>query len=48
MLTATARALYTRCGARTRDRRREAALLLLVMLQSGAAVAVVCGLGDHT
>ena len=31
----------TRCGARTRDHRREATLLLLVVLQSGAAVAVV-------
>ena len=30
-----------RCGARTRDHRREATLLLLVVLQSGAAVAVV-------
>ena len=39
--TATARAGFTRCGARTRDHRREATLLLLLMLQSGAAVAVV-------
>ena len=39
--TARARAGFTRCGARTRDRRREATLLLLLALQSGAAVAVV-------
>ena len=31
----------TRFGAKTRDHRREATLLLLVVLQSGAAVAVV-------
>ena len=37
----TARAGFTRCGARTRDHRREATLLLLLVLQSGAAVAVV-------
>ena len=39
--TATARVGFTRCGARTRDHRREATLLLLLVLQSGAAVAVV-------
>ena len=39
--TATARAGLTRCGARTRDHRREATLLLLLVLESGAAVAVV-------
>ena len=33
--------VYTRCGARTPDHRREATLLLLLVLQSGAAVAVV-------
>ena len=38
--TATPRAGFTRCGARTRDHRREATLLLL-LLQSGATVAVV-------
>ena len=37
----TARVGFTRCGARTRDHRREATLLLLLVLQSGAAVAVV-------
>ena len=31
----------TRCGARTRDHRREATLQLLLVLQSGGAVAVV-------
>ena len=39
--TATARAGFTRCGARTRDHRREATLLLLLVLQSDAAAAVV-------
>ena len=39
--TATATAGFTRCGARTRDHRREATLLLLLVLQSGAAVPVV-------
>ena len=32
MPTATARAGFTRCGARTRDQRREATLLLLLVL----------------
>ena len=39
--TATARAGFTRGGARTRDHRREATLLLLLVLQSDAAAAVV-------
>ena len=39
--TATARAGLTRCGAKTRDQRREGTLLLLLMFLSGAAVAVM-------
>ena len=35
------RGVYTLCGAGTRNQRREATLLLVVVLQSGAAVAVV-------
>ena len=38
--TATAGAGFTRCGARNRDNRREATLLLLVVVLSGADVAV--------
>ena len=41
MPTATARAGFTRYGAKTRDHRREATLLLLLVSHSGAAVAVV-------
>ena len=48
MPTATATAGFTRCGARTPDHRREATLLLLLVLQSGAAVAVAVGMMVHT
>ena len=42
MPTATARAGFTRCGARTRDHRRKAKLLLLLLvLQTSAAITTV-------
>ena len=48
MPTATARAGFARWGARTPDHRREATLLLLLVLQSGAAIAVVLGARTNT
>ena len=47
MPTATARPGFARFGAKTRDHRREAPLLLLLVLQSGAAVAVVWADAQH-
>ena len=41
MPTATARPGFARFGAKTRDHGREAPLPVLMVLQSGAAVAVV-------
>ena len=41
---------FTRCGARTRDHRREAPLLLLLVFAAGVAVrcCCCCGLGTRT